>query len=149
MTSRVVPREELTRLLHALAECERGAVAACRLGVERAVVRDAPGPMRAILSDHERHAHSLARLLRDLRATPGGDAPRRGAAALADDALLAEVLASEDVARAAYEGAAAREDLPAYVREVICANLSDEQSHRAWLDVQVASSGRATRRQRP
>lgn len=155
MATMVGREKDQAKLLNDLAELDYDAIEAYRAAIERIDDVNDKAQLRRFLEDHERHVSELTILIRGM----GEEAPRGAdikgvltkgkvvvGGLIGDRAILLAMKSNEEDTNTAYERAAARDDLPAHVREVIERNLADERRHRAWIEARLERQQTASAR---
>ena len=148
MVTTIGTERELLDMLNNLIALDFDAIDAYEAAINRLENATDKAQLRQFMGDHERHTQELGDIVRDLGSTPTmkGDIKSvltQGKVVLGnlmgDRGILQAMKSNEADTNTAYERAAARDDLPPHVREVLQRNLADERRHRAWIEARLAA----------
>jgi len=134
--------DTLVDLLNELIELDYDAIEAYQAAVSRVEELRDRARVSAFLDEHERHVQDLAALVRELGGEPAGAGDLQQIltkgkvviGGLFGDRLVLEAMkANEAETTAAYQRAAALEDLPGRARALLERHLADERRHHDWI----------------
>ncbi|MBC2778666.1 DUF892 family protein [Parasphingopyxis marina] len=133
----------LVKLLQDLVHLDYDAIRAYEAAIDRLEDDSFKSTLARYCADHRAHTENLGAHLRAL----GADVPdgadwkkilTKGKVVIAgligDRAILAAMLANEEVTNKAYEAALEHEAADPGVQQTLRANLEDERRHRAWIE---------------
>lgn len=140
MATRVGTEKDPVEMLEHLMALDFDAIEAYSAAIERLENDQWKAQLATFRSDHERHVHELAPLIRDMGGNPptGPDAKAmltegkvKIAHLLGDHGILQAMRTNEDDTNLAYERAFAK--CPTEACDMLERGLEDERRHREWI----------------
>ena len=140
MATRVGTEDNAVEMLEHLMALDYDAIEAYSAAIERLENQQWKAQLATFRSDHERHVHELAPIIRSLGGKPPSGPGAKAmltegkvklANLLGDEAILKAMRSNEDDTNTAYQRALSK--CPPEACDMLARGLEDEQRHREWI----------------